>query len=1047
MRPTLAITVATLAFAVLADVAPTAAVTNADLDCQKAIGAAAREYVSARHEALVECANTEAGGGSCDTVRRDARIARALAALTRRVGAACRDADLAALGFPGSCPDPTGSGFALDDLMSCLEGTHRAAIDHVFVPVEYPGGDSTFVRRDLRCQRTIGRGGRAFVAARLRARARCLDAQLRGDIPATVQCRAPVGAGGGRTGDRRTDARLRAAIDELRSRLGRACEDVALADLGFPGLCIHDGGAFDVDDLRACVEGALVLSADDLTRVQYPTVPDPVPTATALPTPTPLVTPKPPPTGACGYTTVRFAPSGVGSDLDLGWTGLLHDQRLPTDGLLTFDVTGCDADVSPCGVCRFDGPVANRDAGAGEVANRRCVGDTAITCASNEDCGSAAPCAFFLGGPVPTSGGGIGVCVSPQVNGLASGSLDTATGAARVALDLLARVTMGAPERPCPTCVGDALANDGQRGGICQGGLHAGDPCDASGVSPFVAFGATSLDCPQHPLSVVATMPLPLALTTGTAAATLTEQSPGCYGRVGAKCFCPFAGTQPTQPNACYDDEYTIPDESLCDPSGVCPMSFREEVCAIETFRGCLSDFDCPAPGDSCVARNRPCFPDNGIVGGNVVVQGTPDPPVGDTASPTLVALFCVPPANSAAINAAGGLPGLGRLTLPSTLTLTRDPRFGCGDGIVGPSEACDPPGTDTCGGAVTCQPDCSCDLPVCGGAPRSVTLRSLAGGDLDLGWTGIAHDATPSTDARLPMTLECTGDDCAIMAGPPVGTPFLPPLPLSAGGVSSCVVNELREETVGTYDCGTGCTEAKLKLLSLVYLTIDQDEPCPPCVGDPIANDGVKDGLCDGGATPGAACDVGGTSERFQDSGGAPPDAGRTSNDCLPSGNSVGELAIDLNPLTTGAVSVRASVDCVSSFFADGSCFCPGQVQANACVPDGVCPASGVCEENPPDAVCSGQTYRQCDPTAGNRDCGDTFPGAGDCVLQPRPCFGSTIDRTGACGTESATLISVFCVPATRAAAINTVAGLPGPAAVSLPVASDGCRCAATEP
>jgi hypothetical protein len=38
-------------------------------------------------------------------------------------------------------------------------------------------------------------------------------------------------------------------------------------------------------------------------------------------------------------------------------------------------------------------------------------------------------------------------------------------------------------------------------------------------------------------------------------------------------------------------------------------------------------------------------------------------------------------------------------------------------------------------------------------------------------------------------------------------------------------------------------------------------------------------------------------------------------------------------------------------------------------------------------------------------------------------------------CGTNTGTLVSIFCIPKTpRAQAINTVAGLPGPGAAVLP-------------
>lgn len=64
-------------------------------------------------------------------------------------------------------------------------------------------------------------------------------------------------------------------------------------------------------------------------------------------------------------------------------------------------------------------------------------------------------------------------------------------------------------------------------------------------------------------------------------------------------------------------------------------------------------------------------------------------------------------------------------------------------------------------------------------------------------------------------------------------------------------------------------------------------------------------------------------------------------------------------------------------------------------------------------------------------------FPGAGTCVERPRPCFGDAIARTGQCGLATSVLVGLFCIPATRAPAINTTAGLPGPGALMLPVAT----------
>ncbi len=317
---------------------------------------------------------------------------------------------------------------------------------------------------------------------------------------------------------------------------------------------------------------------------------------------------------------------------------------------------------------------------------------------------------------------------------------------------------------------------------------------------------------------------------------------------------------------------------------------------------------------------------------------------------------------------------------------------------------------------------------------PLLITIRSLPGSDLDAGWSGIWHNSVATQDTVVTANLSCGGDECTIDGTHLVGQAFGGPLPLSAGGVSVCVLSSFREAMTGTYDDGSGCSESSASLSWRVFQVEDADRPCPPCVGDPTPNDGVKDGTCSGGTTPGAACDVAGISDRFQNTD-AGPDFGMTSNDCLPAGGSVGDLAIDLSPLSTGTITLDANLDCLSGAFPPSSCFCPGQVQPNACDPDGVCPASGVCENGPIDSVCANQPFRRCRSGTGKEDCDALFPGAGTCVDQPRPCFGRNVTRVGTCGTEQTTLVSLFCIPATSAAAINTTIGLPGPGAIVLPV------------
>jgi hypothetical protein len=63
--------------------------------------------------------------------------------------------------------------------------------------------------------------------------------------------------------------------------------------------------------------------------------------------------------------------------------------------------------------------------------------------------------------------------------------------------------------------------------------------------------------------------------------------------------------------------------------------------------------------------KPRECFPDNGVIGEAVAVEGTPDVPCGGVAKQTLGAVYCVPPVDANFINAAFGLPSPGRIRVP----------------------------------------------------------------------------------------------------------------------------------------------------------------------------------------------------------------------------------------------------------------------------------------------------------------------------------------------------------------------------------------------
>ena len=396
------------------------------------------------------------------------------------------------------------------------------------------------------------------------------------------------------------------------------------------------------------------------------------PTETRTPTPTPTAT-----TivvdDFCPRAVEVIGTAGDAKVLDTGWTGLAHDQTVIEDGKLTFTLS-CPTGVRPCGVCNVTGPVQNAKAGQGDIDAHRCANDTSIACDADADCGSA-KCAFFFGAPLPLSAGGVSTCVTNQVNGAVTGTTNVESGAFATTINLTSRVFNGIETAlPCPVCDGDATLNDGQKGGTCSGGPKNGQPCDGNGRSPVPSFGTTSFDCPPNPGAAITALSIALAGSSGTEQSTLSAASPNCSAAPSKKCFCPADG-QVTQPNACIDDTGIGGDGTLCAADGAgsneghCTEGPIDQNCAIESFRGCLGNGDCPAAGDSCVSGPRACYLDNGAVGGAVRAVGKADPPdAGGVAHPTFAALFCVGKTN-AAVNAAAGLPGLGRIELPLTTT------------------------------------------------------------------------------------------------------------------------------------------------------------------------------------------------------------------------------------------------------------------------------------------------------------------------------------------------------------------------------------------
>jgi hypothetical protein len=304
----------------------------------------------------------------------------------------------------------------------------------------------------------------------------------------------------------------------------------------------------------------------------------------------------------------------------------------------------------------------------------------------------------------------------------------------------------------------------------------------------------------------------------------------------------------------------------------------------------------------------------------------------------------------------------------------------------------------------------------------------------LDAGWSGIAHDEPifgtvldvavscgPTTppcgtctitgafsdpaEHRLrcsnDTSLECTAaTEVADCGGPDTCREFLSvPQPLNAGGLPLCFMTTLDGAVSGTVDVESGAFAPVVPIRATVYNGVfvppfpgGPNVGCPRCVGDPVANDGARDGTCDDGARTALACDAQATSPYS--------DFGSVSFDCPPSGSPVAQF-VNVLPFSTTPHSVTltpASTLCTGAPPAL-RCFCSTCNHApdpsagyQTCFTDADCPPSG---GNP--GICGGKRClsgpNDGAPCAVTSEC----PGGGICgrvgePTKPNACFEDTL-------------------------------------------------------
>jgi hypothetical protein len=299
--------------------------------------------------------------------------------------------------------------------------------------------------------------------------------------------------------------------------------------------------------------------------------------------------------------------------------------------------------------------------------------------------------------------------------------------------------------------------------------------------------------------------------------------------------------------------------------------------------------------------------------------------------------------------------------------------------------------------------------------------------------------------------------DDCG---GARCSYHLFPPMHWYAAGTPACIIDRIVGLGSSLSFDQLGAFDLVIERVADVALGIAQSHPCPLCNGDMTANDGVRDGTCNGGARNGLACDVNGTDATF----------GSSSLDCPPS-----NPMLTFQNLSHGHVLSSASAslpfgDACDAPYGSMSCACGVCSGDNsvACNGDSDCAALtlGTCEKGANGASrkpnvcsdntcefaggnkgkCDGENDRYCDEftradgsgilgCSNNADCNalDTECPNGECgvceLLEPKRCFQDPITVSSVGNNPAVALLSeVSCIPASTHTVTNAVAGFPGP-------------------
>jgi hypothetical protein len=223
----------------------------------------------------------------------------------------------------------------------------------------------------------------------------------------------------------------------------------------------------------------------------------------------------------------------------------------------------------------------------------------------------------------------------------------------------------------------------------------------------------------------------------------------------------------------------------------------------------------------------------------------------------------------------------------------------------------------------------CSASSRPCGVCPVS---GPVANGSGQIDSQRCTNDTSIHCTGPVGVNALCTpgGGTCQFFFGSN--------LPLAAGGVSVCAVNQFNGPVSGTANVETGDAVTVANLTARVYNGAAVDRPCARCLTDITLNDGLKQGTCDGGARGGLTCD--GNGQVFNR-----PDFGITSLDCpSPATAIIATLPIDLSNATGPVTKTLSASSPGCSGAAGQKCLCStcNNLAATPCASNADCTEAG---------------------------------------------------------------------------------------------------------